>query len=173
VDGADVERLFADEALLREPPALLLTLHARTGAAAGLELLDAAGAPPAAPPAFVLRLPAAAAVWRYVVALRSDPALEADRIEIEDTGAGDGRPIPFAAAGPKAPLADGTPAVAFESAAAVPSRAVPRAGLRLRTRGDAPDSWATALADLPNPPPGVLGTTSTPARPVAGQFIYL
>jgi hypothetical protein len=173
VDGAETERLFADDALLREPPALLVTLHARTGVPAGLELLDAAGAPPAIPPALALRLPAAAAVWRYVVALRSDPALEADRLQIEDTGAGDGRPITFAAAGPKAPLADGTPAVVFESAAAVPCRAAPRAGLRLRTRGDAPDSWATALADLPNPPPGVLGATSTPARPVAEQFIHL
>src|SRR5690606_32802188 len=99
-----------------------------------MSFLGADGLPVAAPPQYVMAYAAAATVWRYVVVPRTDTSLDENRIEVRDEGGpGGSARFHFAVTGPKAPLADGTPAVVFESTDAIEFRALPYRGIRLRT----------------------------------------
>ncbi len=173
LEGARQERFYADSDLISDPPLVVASLKARVAIPPPFALVDGAGEPRLPHRAFMVRFAAAARVWRYVIIPKDSPEVEEPDLRVEDHGDAGGPRFTFASLGPKAPLQDGTPAVIFESAAAIPVMHIPYRGVQLLRRRDPIPDFVVETADLPNPVPGSLSLASGPGRPVVEASIYV
>lgn len=171
IDGVAASELHVDVDLLRRNAVALLTLRATPLGNPDAAFIDEDGAP--AFRHYLVRFPARATTWRYIVVTRDYDSLDETTLSIADTILdGDNPRYAFEASGPKAPLPSGEEAVIFASTSPIPILRSPISGLALRRAG-ANDGFSNIRENLPNPAPSELGQTSTPASPVSDIFVYI